>query len=124
MLAAGALLAGLLILIAILVAGTEASGTHHARAVTARPLASPSRANAAPAASLRAAQSRIGALQASLRAQASQLASATASVRTQTAQLSRAAATLRAARTNARCWHRKFRHPFKTHALHCAPPAT
>lgn len=124
MLAAGALLAGLLILIAILVAGTEASGTRHGPAVTARPPATSSRANAAQAAALRAAQSRIAVLQASLRAQASKLASATASVSAQTAQLSSAEASLRAARANARCWHRKFKHPFKTQALHCAPPAT
>jgi len=126
-LAAGVLLAGLLILIGILVASTAATGTTHTQTVTtarpagadavvARRSAALTRLSAAQAGALRSEQTTIVKLLASLGAQAGRLSSATASLRA-------ARANARAARANARCWHAKVMHPIKTRRLHCAPPS-
>jgi alpha/beta superfamily hydrolase len=112
--AAGLLLAALLILIGILVATTAATGSTHTQTVTARSPGRPAQAaaavhpNPAKAAALQADQATISKLRAQLSAQ--------------TGQLSSAAASLRAARANARCWHSKVIHPIKTRTLHCVAP--
>lgn len=109
------LLAALLILIGILVAGTAATGTTHTtKIITARP-------GAATAASA-AAAARIRATQAALRVDQVTLTQMRTLLNAQASQLSGAAATLNAARADARCWHAKAIHPIKTRARRCAPP--
>lgn len=119
---AGVLLIGLLILIGVLVLGTAGSGRHIPTTTAAPQVATTSAALRRADSALRADQSTVASLRGSLATEQATISHLRIALFTTSARLTAASGGLKAAQANARCWHRKFKHPFKTHALHCAPP--